>query len=309
MATTKGLLTGKGYFTVLLVPFLCLTGCNQKKPPTNPNEAQRSGEQSSSSSESAESSSPVQRWRESRAVAKASQPNDPVPESVPDTSTTTATNVIDSEKALKILAGYPDRLKAIVGDAYKTEKDLRAKAESGDVAAQYELGARFWQEGKFTEAYEWYKKAADNGSVRGAHALGVMYVFGQGVAIDYAEAMKWFTTAAQQGDVDSQYSLGVRYAKGDHVQQNFTEAVKWFSMAANQGQADAQVSLGRRYANGEGVPKDVVEAYKWFTIAADQKHWAANGVRDDLEKKMTPEQIAEAVNRAKGFQPIKTPVK
>ena len=72
--------------------------------------------------------------------------------------------------------------------------------------------------------------------------------------------------------------------------------------AADQGHADAQYNLGSMYSNGQGVPQDYVEAHKWHNLAAsrasaeDQKEYAEN--RDLLASLMTPQQIADAQQRA-----------
>ncbi len=271
--------------SLLILPFLFLTACSKENV----------AEKKTHDSAAQEKAKALQEWRAKReasrlnAEAEAEKPK--------------PTNAIDSEKALKSINSLSDRLKAIVGESYQNSKDIQAKAESGDAAAQAQLASMLMEQGDYANAMKWNLKAAEQGNAKAAHSLGVAYVTGQGTSTDYAEAVKWFKQAAEQGDVDSQYSLGVRYAKGDHVQQNFGEAVKWFSMAAQQGQPDAQVSLSRRYANGEGVQKDVVEAYKWATVAGT--YWSAQGMRDQLEKTMTPEQIIEGKNRADAFKPVK----
>jgi TPR repeat protein len=48
------------------------------------------------------------------------------------------------------------------------------------------------------------------------------------------------------------------------------------------------------YFEGDGVIEDFVEAYKWSNLAAAQGDKRAKGRRDDVTKKMTIEQIAEA---------------
>jgi TPR repeat protein len=57
--------------------------------------------------------------------------------------------------------------------------------------------------------------------------------------------------------------------------------------AAEQGDAEAQNNLGLMYYEGEGVSQDYMEAAKWYRLAAEQ-------VKADLAKKMTPEQVARA---------------
>ena len=287
METTKGLRKVLRWSRILLPVFL-LAACSRESAP----------EKKANDTAADDRAKALQEWRAKRDASRANAEADAArPKPV-------NTNAINNEKAFQSINSFSDRLKTIVGDSFQNSKDLQAKAESGDAAAQAQLAASLAEQGDYAGALKWNLKAAEQGNAQAQHAAGVAYVTGQGGLVDYAEAVKWFTRAAEQGDVDSQYSLGVRYAKGDHVQQNFTEAVKWFSMAANQGQPDSQVSLARRYANGEGVQKDVVEAYKWATVAGD--YWSAAGVRNQLESSMTPEQITEGKKRAEAFTPTKS---
>ena len=63
---------------------------------------------------------------------------------------------------------------------------------------------------------------------------------------------------------------------------------------AEQGEVSAQVNLGDSYATGEGVPQDDVLAYMWYNLAAAQGTRGAGRDMDDLEERLTREQIAEA---------------
>ena len=72
------------------------------------------------------------------------------------------------------------------------------------------------------------------------------------------------------------------------------EAVRLYRLAAEQGLADAQHNLGDMYYNGEGVPEDYVLAYMWYNLAAAQGNETAQSNKDRAERRMTPEQIAEA---------------
>ena len=60
----------------------------------------------------------------------------------------------------------------------------------------------------------------------------------------YGEAVQCFRLAAEQGVIDAQYNMGVCYYHGLGVEQNTTEAVKWYRLAAQQGDAEAQCFLG-----------------------------------------------------------------
>ncbi len=53
------------------------------------------------------------------------------------------------------------------------------------------------------------------------------------------------------------------------------------------------------------MPKDYVEAYKWATLAAAEGNANGQKLRNDLEKEMTAQQIAEGKRLAAGFVPKK----
>jgi TPR repeat protein len=191
-------------------------------------------------------------------------------------------------------------------------EEIRAKAEAGDAASQYELGVRYYNGNgvakDFAEAAKWYRKAADQRLAVAQGSLAACYFLGEGVSEDYAEAVtwlrkaaeqndpgaqhllgfhyangvgvqkdpieavKWFRKAAEQNVPQGQYDLGLCYARGEGVRKGYAEAVKWFRKAAEQNVPDAQNQLGLAYVNGQGVPKDPIEAVKWFREAAKQNH-------------------------------------
>ena len=72
---------------------------------------------------------------------------------------------------------------------------------------------------------------------------------------------------------------------------------------AEQGDALAQSGLGWMYDNGQGVEKDYAEAYAWYNIAAKTEPKAAE-MRDDLEKKMSPQQVGEAQKRTRELKAL-----
>jgi len=82
-------------------------------------------------------------------------------------------------------------------------KEVTAKAEAGDVKAQYELAE--------------------------------IYRNGKGVVQDNYEALKWFTKAAEQGDPYAMYQLGIMYSSGLGTPRNCAKAVKYFSDAREHG--------------------------------------------------------------------------
>ena len=123
---------------------------------------------------------------------------------------------------------------------------------------------------------------------------------GQGAAFPPIDSkdLKTMQTQASQGDAEAQTNLGGLYAKGKGVPQDYAQARAWYEKAAAQGHALAQNNLAELYFAGLGVPQDYVRAYMWVNLAAahmtgeEQKQAAEN--RDDVARRMTPAQVAEA---------------
>src|SRR5262249_46453332 len=108
---------------------------------------------------------------------------------------------------------------------------------------------------------------------------------------------------ADQGDPLAQYLLGATYQQGRGVTQDYVEAAKWFRCAADQGVTGAQYVLGMMYAVGDGVPEDLVRAHMWLNLAGAQSFQDAGEFRDEVARRMTPAQIAEAQKLAREWKP------
>ena len=142
------------------------------------------------------------------------------------------------------------------------------------------------------------KAKAEKGDAVAQYNLGIRYADGQGVEKDDVEAVKWYRKAAEQNVASAQSNLGFSYENGQGVEKDYAEAVKWYRKAAEQNFAEAQTNLGFGYASGQGVEKDYAEAYAWYNIASKTSADAAKN-RDDLEKIMSPQQVADAQKRTK----------
>ncbi len=125
---------------------------------------------------------------------------------------------------------------------------------------------------------------------------------------DHATALKEWRPLAEQGVADAQFNLGDMYFYGQGVPQDYAEAVKWYRLAAEQGQADAQIALGFMYYFGHGVPQDYVQAHMWYSLAAERSSPGEDrdqliSYRDEVEAKMSPDQVAEAQRLAREWKP------
>jgi hypothetical protein len=122
----------------------------------------------------------------------------------------------------------------------------------------------------FTEAVRFYRKAAEQGDVRGQSNLGFAYSLGLGVTRDDTAALKWWRTSAENGFSDAQAKLGELYSTGRQVEKDYVQAASWYRKGAEQGNVKAQAGLGTLYEKGLGVAQNEAEAIAWFRKAAAQ---------------------------------------
>ena len=153
-------------------------------------------------------------------------------------------------------------------------EELTRRAQSGDPAAQFELGIVYAEEkgapANPQKAAEWFQKAATQGNAKAQATLGRMYRDGDGVTRDDSKAVDWLQKAAAQGVVEAQAYLGMIYRRGDGVPQDDTKGVELCRKAAEQGNAFAQTCLGSAYQYGSGVGKDLEKALDLYLKAASQ---------------------------------------
>ena len=89
--------------------------------------------------------------------------------------------------------------------------------------------------------------------MRAAGAIGTIYFWGQGVAIDYARAMAVYQVGAEAGDARCQCEVGIMYAHGQGVAVDCKQALAWIEKAAAQDYPAAIGALGGLYGDGIGV--------------------------------------------------------
>ena len=85
--------------------------------------------------------------------------------------------------------------------------ETKAKAETGNTVAQYNLGSMYWS--------------------------------GEGVLIDHKQAVNWYRKAAEQGHANAQYNLGGMYEVGHGIQEDLVTAYAWAKIAQVNGNRGA----------------------------------------------------------------------
>ncbi len=139
----------------------------------------------------------------------------------------------------------------------------------------------------------------------------------QGAQRTYSEAVEWYRKAAIRGDVNAQYVIGFHYAKGEGVPRNYVQAYLWWSLSATQGHkkaakhrdtvarqmTPAQIAEAEQLAQnwianqeGENKPRQVArpntpiesaELVPQFALPAVDANIAGGFATDDLRGRVT----------------------
>lgn len=158
------------------------------------------------------------------------------------------------------------------------------QVDTDDGRAEFNQGYAAFQEKKYIEAINWYKKSAEKGEIASMYNLGSMYSKGQGVVSNYSEAYNWFKKAADKGLAIAMKDVGTMHYMGFGVVKDETEALKWFHKAAENGDIDAMVFLSDMYWFGNGTKQDVKTAKEWLYKAAEKGDTLSVHFKNKIEK-------------------------
>jgi TPR repeat protein len=163
--------------------------------------------------------------------------------------------------------------------AKNSELELLEKAKNGDVDAEHALGLMYLKgEGvaqDIPKAAGLYEKAAGHGHPGAQVVLGTMYVHGDSVAQDTPKGLGLLEKAAEQGSAEAQNELGSIYLRGDCVVQDKPKGKGFLEKAAGQVHTEALYSLGTMYLSGDGVAQDTQKAAALYEKAAGHGHAGA----------------------------------
>ena len=165
---------------------------------------------------------------------------------------------------------------------------LKQNAEAGnaDAEAQNNLGNCYYNgwgvTQDYTHAFEWYRRASEQGYAEAEYNIGVCYANGNGVSKDIKQATEWYKKSAGQGNISAQVALDrlpktdrmslMRQANDYYSNKQYEEAFSVYMQLAEAGNADAETQnkLGICYYNGYGTAQDFKQAVYRFGKAADQ---------------------------------------
>lgn len=167
----------------------------------------------------------------------------------------------------------------VMGNAFEYFKKA---AEQGHVDAQYQL-AKMYQDGKVEIELPKSRKDIDDHAAAAARSESVREKY----------ATKWYGKAAKQGHAEAQYELAMQYLTGkvggpskeglgateadvSVEKSNFEIAVQWLTLSAEQNIDAAMYKLGEIYDIGNNLPQDIAKARELYSKAA------AKGNRDAI---------------------------
>ena len=160
-------------------------------------------------------------------------------------------------------------------DNSKAISMIKKAAELGNAKAQTVLAVFYAETDDLEKAFEWYLKAAEQGSPDAMCEVGKYYREGYGVKKNPEEGVRWLLKSAEKGNDEAARQLGYCYKNGAGVKKDLAEAFKWFIKSAEQGNAQAQFNVAVLYSLGKGVKEDPEESFKWMLKSAEQDYYPA----------------------------------
>lgn len=114
---------------------------------------------------------------------------------------------------LLVMAGYYYRGDGVPKDQGRALKLYRRAAEQGDSTGYYQLGLAYSGDGSYASdpnpvlATQYFRRAAEQGLIKGQLALGKRLINGDGTEKNRAEGIQWLKKAASKGDVRARIRL------------------------------------------------------------------------------------------------------
>ena len=120
------------------------------------------------------------------------------------------------------------------------DNQVNALAKSKD--SKYQLGMECDANEQYSQAFEYFKQAAELGHADAQYMLGTYYVNSKGTSYDRQKAREWFFKSAENGSL-----AGMVYAGEicQYTDKNPRMAMEWYKKASIQNFADGTVHLAQ----------------------------------------------------------------
>ncbi len=149
----------------------------------------------------------------------------------------------------------------------------KQKAEAGDPQAQLSLADTLSFNFKKADALEWYRKAAQQGSVAAKSRIGEMLMYG---------------------------AVGIPSSQS--VKANPTEGIRWTFEAATNRDPKAFLNMSGALQNGIGVSTNLIEAYAWLQLYSENDPIVGRVWLNQLALKLDGQSLQKAQIMAEQFK-------
>lgn len=112
-------------------------------------------------------------------------------------------------------------------------KEMREKAEAGDVQAMFYLGTYdALRKGK-SRSFKWLEKAAEAGLIPAMFMLGTMHtrLAENPTPEELSEGIRWYEKGAEAGNAECMRMLAYFYSEGEYVEKDPERAAEWLAKA------------------------------------------------------------------------------
>ena len=164
-------------------------------------------------------------------------------------------------KLLSPMTNMPLRGKKLV-PAIQQKNQIQTMIDKG--VLQGDLVEPWIEKTKAKKKVDTLLKQARGGDVNAMVRAALLYENGlDGVSVDFEEAFFWFEKASQAGSILGTASIGDMLCEGIGVPVSYEEGLEYTRSAAKEGSDYANYNLGMAYANGlYGLPVDSSKAIK-----------------------------------------------
>ena len=118
-------------------------------------------------------------------------------------------------------------------------------------------------------AFEYFKKAADNGSADALVHLGQCCENGWGTPTSVKTAVDYYQKADEKGQLEGTVLVGIAKKTGHGRMVDAVEAARYFKKAADASHPAGEREYGLCLENGFGVAKDVAKAHEYIVRSSD----------------------------------------
>ncbi len=128
-------------------------------------------------------------------------------------------------------------------------------------------------------AINYYKKAAECNHKDAQNALGLLYYNDK----EYTEAFTYFKKAAELRLPIAMYYIALMYDHGLGIDKDNQLAFDWYNKAALLKCSEAMYILSKKYMQGDGIDRSIFQAFVWNCKAAESNHLEAKKYLEDRE--------------------------